>query len=104
MITINTGFASASKLTDQSVAASCLLGYSPLGTILSGIPAVRLASGTGLGVSERNLRPTQAPEAVAAAQAKTYAFAAAGAGARTQTQHHPKMWAFRGLEPWRDPA
>jgi hypothetical protein len=106
VITITTGSMSSRKLTDPSVAASCLLGFSPVGTGLSGIPAVRPASVVslaGLGVRERNMRPTQAPEAVAAAQAKAYAFAAAGAGSRTQ-KHHRLTWAFRGLEPWRDPA
>jgi hypothetical protein len=105
VISITTS-STSTKLTDRSIAASCLLGISPLGTGLSGIPAVRSASAmslAGLGVRERNLRPTQAPEAVAEAQAPAYAFAAAGAGYPKQTQHHT-MWAFRGLEPWRDPA
>lgn len=106
MITINTGSIS-SKMTDRSVAASCLLGFSNLGTGLSGIPAVRsasVASFAGFGLRERGLRPTQAPEAVAVAQAPAYAMAAAGAGSQKQMQHHLLTWAFRGLEPWRDPA
>ncbi len=107
MISINTSFISTVKMTDRSVVASCLLGLSNLGTGLSGIPAARPASSvspSGLEIRERNERPTQAPEAVAAvAQASAYAFAAAGAGSRKQTQHHT-MWAFRGLEPWSDPA
>lgn len=107
MISINTSSIST-KLTDRSIAASCLLGTSTLGTGLSGSSAVRSASVmslAGFGVRERDLRPTQAPEAVAEAQAAPYAFAAAGAGhpKQTQQQHHT-MWAFRGLEPWRDPA
>jgi hypothetical protein len=107
VITINTGFTHAVKSTDRSVAASCLLGFSNLGSGLSGIPAVGpapAASLAGLRVRGRGQRPTQAPEAVAAAQVKAYAFAVSGAGARTQTMHHRMMWAFRGLEPWRDPA
>ncbi|WP_255952286.1 hypothetical protein [Streptomyces odontomachi] len=106
MISINTGSIST-KLDDRSIAVSCLLGTSPLGTGLSGIPAVRSASSmslAGLGVRERNLRPTLAPEAVAKAETTVYAFAAAGAGYPKQTQQHHTMWAFRGLEPWRDPA
>ncbi|GHH81584.1 hypothetical protein GCM10018793_39290 [Streptomyces sulfonofaciens] len=107
MISINTGFSSAVKLTDRPVAVSCLLGSSIPGTDLTGVPAVRSASSVslaGLPVRERNERPTQAPEAVAAAQAQAYAFAATGAGARKQTTQHHTMWAFRGLEPWSDPA
>jgi hypothetical protein len=103
VISINTGISSAVKSTDCSVVVSCLLGFSDLGTGLSGVSAGRSASFAGLPVRERNQRPTQAPEAVAA-QAATYARAAAGAGTRTQTKLHHTMWAFRGLEPWRDPA
>lgn len=106
MITINMSASSAVKSTDRSVVVSCLLGFSNPGTGLSGIPAgqsASVASLAGLPVRERNQRPTQAPEAVAAAEA--YAFAPAdGAGTRAQLTHHRKMWAFRGLEPWRDPA
>nr|WP_206440577.1 hypothetical protein [Streptomyces scabichelini] len=92
-------------MTDRSVVSTCLLGFSNLGTGLSGIPAVRPASAvslSGLPVRERNERPMKALEAVEA-QAQAYAFAAAGAGSRKQTQHHT-MWAFRGPEPWSDPA
>ncbi|WP_371669247.1 hypothetical protein OG985_17220 [Streptomyces sp. NBC_00289] len=105
MITINTSSASVVKMTDRSVASVCLLGVSSLGTSVSGIPAGRLASSVslaGLPVRERNERPTKALEAVAA-KAHAYAFTAVGAGNREQTQHH-LMWAFRGPEPWSDPA
>ncbi|MEV6952349.1 hypothetical protein [Streptomyces sp. NPDC051183] len=111
------------KMTDRSVAASCTLGSSSLlpllGTGLSAIcadgPALTAAPAALL-VSERNERPTQAPVAVLAAEAKAhgvYGFAAAAgaarAGFKTQTQQtkkqqHHLMWAFRGLEPWSDPA
>lgn len=105
-----TSFMTFTKMTDRSVDASCLLGsVSLLGTGLSAIsadrPAALLAT---LAVSERNERPTQAPVAVLEAQAHgAYGFAAAaGAGSQTQTkkQQHHLMWAFRGLEPWSDPA
>ncbi|WP_374196032.1 hypothetical protein [Streptomyces sp. TS71-3] len=102
---MNNGFSSTAKMSDRLVANSCLLGFSNLGTGLSGIPAVRPASSVslaGLSVRERDERPTQAPEAVATAQAKAYAFAATGAGFRKLAAQH--MWAFRGLEPWSDPA
>ncbi|WP_328887195.1 hypothetical protein [Streptomyces sp. NBC_00316] len=102
------------KMTDLSVASACSLGLacssesSLLGTGLSGIPAVSPLSLASLPVRERNERPTQAPTAaVAKGQAKAaYAFAAvgAGAGAEQQTTHHHTMWAFRGPEPWSDPA
>ncbi|MER6539252.1 hypothetical protein ABT215_36845 [Streptomyces sp900105755] len=104
MISIETNI-SAAKMTDLSAVSVCMLGVSYLGTGLSGIPAVRPASSVslaGLPVRERNERPTKALEAVAA-QAHAYAFTAAGAGSRKQTQHH-LMWAFRGPEPWSDPA
>ncbi|MBC9711166.1 hypothetical protein H9Y04_01085 [Streptomyces sp. TRM66268-LWL] len=102
---------------DRSVVATCPLGISLLGTGLSGVRAGRLAApapiaasvdSVSLLASERllggNERPTKAPEAVVA-QAQAYAFAAAGAGSRKQTTtQHQHMWAFRGLEPWSDPA
>ncbi|KJY21219.1 MULTISPECIES: hypothetical protein [Streptomyces] len=102
------------KMTDRSVDASCLLGsVSALGTGASAISADRPALLATLAVSERNERPTQAPVAVLAAEAQAhgaYGFAAAaGAGSltkqtkQTKQQHH-LMWAFRGLEPWSDPA
>ncbi|MBT2489311.1 hypothetical protein J7E96_12395 [Streptomyces sp. ISL-96] len=94
----------STKMTDRSVVAPCPLGSSLRGTGLPGISAVRPASLAGL-VLARNERPTKAPEAaVAAAQASAYAFAAAGAGSKKQTTQHHTMWAFRGLEPWSDPA
>ncbi|OON81268.1 hypothetical protein [Streptomyces tsukubensis] len=104
-ITVNT-----SKVTDLSVVATCLLGNSVLGTGMSGVSAERSVSLlplSGVSIPEREERPNKAPEAaVAAAQAQAYAFAAAGAGAKKQTKHnqHHTMWAFRGLEPWSDPA
>ncbi|MFE9446888.1 hypothetical protein [Streptomyces sp. NPDC006739] len=104
MISIET--ISTAKLTDRSAVSACMLGVSNLGTGLSGISAVRPASSVslaGLPVRERNERPTKALEAVAA-QAQAYAFAAAGAGFRKQTTQHHQMWAFRGPEPWSDPA
>ncbi|MFF7978387.1 hypothetical protein [Streptomyces sp. NPDC007901] len=105
MISIKTNI-SAAKMTDLSAVSVCMLGVSNLGTGLSGIPAVRPASSVslaGLPVRERDERPTEALEAVAA-QAKAYAFTAAGAGSRKQTTQHHLMWAFRGPEPWSDPA
>lgn len=105
MVIINSS--STAKLTDRSVVSTCLLDASILGTGLSGIRADRLASlsvaPAGRSLRERNERPTKALEAVGA-QAHAYAFAAAGAGARKQTTQHHLMWAFRGPEPWSDPA
>lgn len=114
-----TSFMTFTKMTDRSVDASCLLGsVSALGTGASAfsISADRPALLATLAVSERNERPTQAPVAVLAAEAQAhgaYGFAAAaGAGSlakqtkqtkQTKQQHH-LMWAFRGLEPWSDPA
>ncbi|MGP3688348.1 hypothetical protein ACTVZO_27230 [Streptomyces sp. IBSNAI002] len=104
------------KMTDRSVDASCLLGsVSVLGTGLSAIPAAGPTLLATLPVSERNERPTQAPVAVLAAEAQAHgaygsaaAAGAASAGFKRQTkqtkQQHHLMWAFRGLEPWSDPA
>ena len=107
MISIDTSSSNTVKMTDPSVVVSMSsLGLSNLGTGLSGIPAVRPASTLSLAVlpvRERNERPTEALEAVGA-QAQAYAFAAAGAGSRKQTKRHLTMWAFRGPEPWSDPA
>ncbi|MFC8424936.1 hypothetical protein ACFUN7_29465 [Streptomyces sp. NPDC057236] len=104
MISINTS--SIVKLTDRSAVSLCMLGASNQGTGLSGIHAARLVSSlapAAPAVCERDERPTKALEAVVA-QAKAYAFAAAGAGFRKQTTQHHLMWAFRGPEPWSDPA
>ncbi|MFH8769073.1 MULTISPECIES: hypothetical protein [unclassified Streptomyces] len=106
MISINTSFISTAKLTDRSTVSTCMLGASNQGTGLSGIRADRPASSlslAGLPIREGNERPTKALEAVVA-RAHAYAFAAAGAGFRKQTTQHHLMWAFRGPEPWSDPA
>ncbi|MEU8587749.1 hypothetical protein AB0C59_12230 [Streptomyces sp. NPDC048664] len=109
MISIETSSTSTVHMTDLSVVSTCLLGAFAQGTGLSGIRADRpaaSASFTGLPVRERDERPTKALGAVAAqAHAHAYALAAAGAGFRKQTkQQHHLMWAFRGPEPWSDPA
>lgn len=108
MISINASSISNVKMTDRSVVASlCMLGASNQGTGLSGIRAVRPASSVslaGLPIRERNGRPTKALEAAVEARAHAYAFAATGAGFRKQTTQHHQMWAFRGPEPWSDPA
>ncbi|HET6858885.1 MAG TPA: hypothetical protein VFH94_17570 [Streptomyces sp.] len=107
-----TSFITSTKVTDRSVVATCPLGSSLRGTGLSGIaafsPEVFSPAGVVLAelpVRERNERPTKAPEAAAAvAQAHAYVSAAAGAGSKKQTTQHHTMWAFRGPEPWSDPA
>ncbi|MFC8593564.1 hypothetical protein [Streptomyces atroolivaceus] len=101
------------KMTDPSVVSACSLGLtrsselSLRGIRVSGTAVVSPLSPASLPVRERNERPTGAPEAaVVKGQASAYAFAAAaaGAGAKKQTTHHHTMWAFRGPEPWSDPA
>lgn len=109
MISINTSFIRTTvEMTDRSVVSACSLGLSGsafIGTGLSGFAAARpVAPGAGLPVRERNERPTKALEAAVAAQAQAYAFTATGAGFRKQTTQHHLMWAFRGPEPWSDPA
>ncbi|SFX29743.1 hypothetical protein [Streptomyces atratus] len=103
------------KMTDLSVVSACSLGLSCSsdsslrGTGLSGISVAGPLSPASFPVRERNERPAQAPAAaVAKGQAQAYAFAAVGAGAESgakkQTIQHHTMWAFRGPEPWSDPA
>ncbi|MER5255436.1 MULTISPECIES: hypothetical protein [unclassified Streptomyces] len=119
MISSNESFISTVKMTDRSVVASCLLGFSNLGTGLSGgiaaaanrpessvlpIALPRVLNVLPMReVNEGSERATKAPEAVVT-QAQAYAFAAAGAGSKKQTTQHHTMWAFRGLEPWSDPV
>lgn len=94
------------KLISREATASCLLGFRLSGAGVSGAEAMRPFSLAVLSTRERGTeRPVQAP-AVAAAQADAYALIGAAKGAdneQKQSQHHT-MWAFRGLEPWRDPA
>ena len=120
----NTEAAAILPVIGRPTAASCLLGSgSPLapsaswrgtdvrGTDVRGTDVFGgVFAGTGTsGVSER---PTQAPMAEAA-QTLGYAAAANGAGHRIDrangsrtavTKQYRSMRAFRGLEPWRDPA
>ncbi|MEU3978531.1 hypothetical protein AB0F77_00255 [Streptomyces sp. NPDC026672] len=106
MISIDISTIGTAKTSDRSAVSLCTLGASVPGTGLSGVPAVRSESSVSLAVlpvRERNERPTEALEAVAA-QAQAYAFTAAGAGSRKQTTQHHLMWAFRGPDPWSDPA
>ncbi|MBB1259704.1 hypothetical protein [Streptomyces alkaliterrae] len=114
------------KMTELPVAAC--LGVSRLrgtGASFAGLPGIADARANGFAlVDERAFdskrpsadeRPTRASAAVVAAQAGIPAGAAAvdagtglaAASSTTKqyltTEHH-SMWAFRGPEPWRDPA
>ncbi|WP_030762144.1 hypothetical protein [Streptomyces griseus] len=102
-INVSTAISTA-KMTDRSVVSACSLGLSAFALLGSGLPVTGL-SGRGTAVVERNERPTKARVAEETKAGFTvYGFAAAGAGKQqTMTQHHT-MWAFRGLEPWSDPA
>lgn len=104
MISINTS--AIAELTDCSTVSLCIPGASQ-STGLSGLRAVRSASSVapaGFAVRERDERPTKALEAAVVAEAQAYAFTATGAGCRKRTTQHHLMWAFRGPEPWSDPA
>ncbi|MFD3919823.1 hypothetical protein [Streptomyces sp. NPDC058595] len=115
MISINSSFVSTVKMTDRSVVSACSFDVSRAGLLatdgapfiatgLSGVRAGRI-NPVALPVTGGNERPSKALAAeVAAAEAKTYALAAAGAEAKKQTKQHQTMWAFRGPEPWSDPA
>nr|WP_123955045.1 hypothetical protein [Streptomyces showdoensis] len=94
----------ASSAASASFATSALLGSGLPGTGMPVLGMPRLLADR----PERNERPTKALEAgvVGKAQATAYGFAATGAGIeqKQQTTQHHTMWAFRGLEPWSDPA
>ncbi|WP_171167182.1 hypothetical protein [Streptomyces sp. I05A-00742] len=105
-------FITSSKMTDRPVfamrplgAEAGILAASPFGSLngtrLSSVKLPIFESALG------NERPTEAPEvaeAAALAQARAFAAETDGAGSRTKQYQHHTMWAFRGLEPWRDPA
>ncbi|MFF5500648.1 hypothetical protein ACF1E9_20340 [Streptomyces roseolus] len=106
-------------MTDRSVVSTCSLGASAFALLGSGLPVAGLPvagpalaglpvaglSGRGMSVIERDERPTKARVAEETKAGFTaYGFAAAGAGKQQTTTHHHMMWAFRGLEPWSDPA
>lgn len=115
MISMNSSFVSTAKMTDRSVVSACSFdvllsgllatdGSTSIATVLSGVSAGRTNPVT-LPVMGGNQRPSKALAAeVAAAEAKAYAFAAAGAESKKQTKQHHTMWAFRGPDPWSDPA
>jgi hypothetical protein len=115
-------FTTITKMTDRSGLASvsafgsslaalggslAALGVSNPGTRVSASGAVLPVSAVAhvdLPVRDRAAgRPAQALEA-AEGQVYARAFAAAGAGMRKQTTQQYLMWAFRGPEPWSDPA
>ncbi|MFJ6404561.1 hypothetical protein ACIQK9_03435 [Streptomyces hydrogenans] len=101
---INSTIVSTAKMTDRSVVSACSLGLSAFALLGSGLPVTGL-SGSGMAVIERNERPTKARVAAEdKAGITAYGFAAAGAGKQQTTTQHHTMWAFRGLEPWSDPA
>ncbi|MEU7132240.1 hypothetical protein [Streptomyces sp. NPDC046261] len=93
-------FIASNKMTDRQVGSASMLAFTfgPFqGTGLSGEASVR---------PERRPANASQVKAAAAAQAQAYAPTAAanGAGSLNAQHHLPKTWAFRGLEPWRDPA
>ncbi|MFJ4923633.1 hypothetical protein [Streptomyces sp. NPDC088725] len=96
------------KFTDLAVVSVRTLGFCGSELIATGLSAGSAARTTALSglpvrpVRVRDERPGEALEAgVATAAAKVGA--AAATGAEIKNQHHT-MWAFRGLEPWSDPA
>ncbi|GHF65347.1 hypothetical protein GCM10018787_11950 [Streptomyces thermodiastaticus] len=107
MIEMKNSFFGTAKATDHAVASLCLLGALDRGTGLSGVRGMRPESSlpfAGFVIRERIERPTTALEA-GEVQAQAYALTATGAGTRMQaTQQHHLMWAFRGPQPWSDPA
>lgn len=115
MISISTGSVSTVKLNDRVPASVRIPGFSAAllnGTGTSGVFETRPVSQAGPGLSplserlrgSNGQRPTQALAADGAkAQACAYVRAAASA-VTEQMKHHDEMWAFRGPQPWSDPA
>ncbi|GGO49998.1 hypothetical protein GCM10012287_28670 [Streptomyces daqingensis] len=85
-------FITDTQMTDRSVVASCLLD-----SRLNGIGVSRVVPSSGV-------RQTKGSAAAAQAVAYVRMFAAPDAGIRNEEPKHNPTWAFRGLEPWRDPA
>ncbi|MBH1935714.1 hypothetical protein I5Q34_15785 [Streptomyces sp. AV19] len=103
-------FIPSNKMTDRPVFATRPLGAVSGVALASGLGSV---NGTGLSFvalpattsALGNERPTKALAATAAmAQFRAFATETNGAESRTKQYQHHTMWAFRGLEPWRDPA
>jgi hypothetical protein len=97
------------KMTDLLVASVCSLDLSRIELNGNGLPGVSVVPSAGFAglpvLTVRDERPIEALEAGAAAvEAQAYAYAAASAKTKQQTTKHHKMWAFRGPEPWSDPA
>ncbi|WP_079132248.1 hypothetical protein [Streptomyces nanshensis] len=88
-------YINTTEMTENPVVASCLLASRNTGTAVS--PVIP-------GAGERPATALEVAAAVAQAAAFAFAVAAAGAGDGSQKTKHNPMWAFRGLEPWRDPA
>ncbi|WP_405612649.1 hypothetical protein OG292_11875 [Streptomyces sp. NBC_01511] len=116
MISIISKFVSTAKMTDPSVVSACAFDVSLSGllategtpfSVATGLPCFNTGRINPVAVPAKggNERPSKALAAeLAAAEATAYAFAAAGAEAKQQTKQHHTMWAFRGPEPWSDPA
>ncbi|MEU1779850.1 hypothetical protein ABZ545_10270 [Streptomyces abikoensis] len=97
-------FMASDKMTDRQIGSAVMLGFlgSFQGTGLSGATQV-------VTPVRPEQRPTKGSEVRAAAEVQAiqaYALSAVanGAGSLNAAHHLPKTWAFRGLEPWRDPA
>jgi hypothetical protein len=108
--TVSTVSVRTVKMTDLLVASVCSLDVSRIELHGNGLPGVSVVPSAGFAglpvLTVNDERPIEALEAGAAAvEAQAYAYAAASAKTKRQTteQHH-KMWAFRGPEPWSDPA
>jgi hypothetical protein len=98
-------FETRNKMTDRPVVAARSFGF-PFGSLSLSSQVTGLS---GNGAALINERPTKASAVTAAAVAQAQAYASEakttnGAGSLSAQHQHLTMWAFRGLEPWRDPA
>ena len=97
--------------TGRPAPASCLIGGGSALSLVSGLRGTGVVTGLA-GRDGGSTRPTWAPVA-SETRIFGYAFAASGAEhlallangtEAVAQQQHSKKRAFRGLEPWRDPA
>lgn len=97
-------FITADKMTDRRVFAMRPLGVA--GLPFGSCNGSGLSNVTFLLVNERPIQASEVAESAAAAHAPASALApkTEGAGSLKKQYQHHTMWAFRGLEPWRDPA
>ncbi|GHF68436.1 hypothetical protein GCM10010218_57310 [Streptomyces mashuensis] len=91
----------SAKMTDRQIGSAAMLGATTGSFQGTGVSVAAPVQREQLLVQACAVRPASA--AKAPVYARPRAAEANGAGF-PNALHLPKTWAFRGLEPWRDPA